>query len=34
MPLSGSDDDSLHPNPSGYVFMAGAWYDALKMYLK
>ncbi|MDF3071836.1 MAG: hypothetical protein K0R38_7437, partial [Polyangiaceae bacterium] len=33
MPSSGLSSDSLHPNDSGYGFMARTWYDAIANYL-
>jgi autotransporter-associated beta strand protein len=28
-PANGISDDGLHPNDTGYIFMAGQWYNAL-----
>ncbi len=33
MPTSDLGSDNLHPNDTGYVFMAGVWYAAIKDYL-
>jgi lysophospholipase L1-like esterase len=32
-PSSGLSSDGVHPNQSGYDWMAGVWYDAIKGYL-
>jgi lysophospholipase L1-like esterase len=32
-PSSGLSSDGVHPNQSGYDWMAGVWYDAIKSYL-
>ena len=28
-PSSGLSSDNVHPNPSGYAWMAGVWYNAI-----
>ncbi len=33
MPRSGLDSDNLHPNDTGYTWMADVWYAAIKDYL-
>jgi len=33
MPMSGLDDDNVHPNDQGYEFMAETWYAAIAAYL-
>jgi lysophospholipase L1-like esterase len=32
-PSSGLSSDGVHPNQSGYDWMAGVWYEAIKSYL-
>jgi lysophospholipase L1-like esterase len=32
-PSNGLSSDGVHPNQTGYDWMAGIWYDAIKSYL-
>ena len=32
-PSNGLSTDGVHPNQTGYDWMAGVWYDAIKGYL-
>jgi lysophospholipase L1-like esterase len=33
MPTANLNSDSLHPNDTGYAFMANVWYAAIQSYL-